>query len=485
MRIASAGPGPGPNRTGLVALVLAAVAFLATGAPIPTLEASAVGEVELGPGRVVDHPVRVHLEPGAADGATRSSLRIGFRSGSGLDLGYSAVATATLTGQGAPAPASELGGISLPLDDCVPGCDLDYVAHFEAGPTVLPGSIARYQVDLLIEYGGGSGSRPSSLASVELAGPASGPPPTAWSLVTALLGLAAGWWFAPRTDAALGGRRRWPAIALAAMPIVVLVVLGIQRLAVLAPTELAVRNALFYVVEPWSLILSGTLAWGVARGVRRWDGDGGWALGLGAVATAGLGGLWLAWWTTLEPVGQPLVAAVVAGLLGVLAGTVVGQGWRVDPRAAHDRVAAGAAVVSHGIIIAGFGFLTAASLYDPFGGGQGFLALVPAILVAVALRRWFAGGRAWLILFDLLIAGVGLVGWSLVVPTDGGSLVTLGREAIGRVAVTIAVGAAVVAVITAFHQMPRPVSPAAVDPTADADSAVSPPAAPAASPPTS
>lgn len=483
MRIASAGRGPGPRRSGLVVLAIAGFAFLATSPSIPTLEQRAVGEVGLGPGLTVDHPLRVRLDAAAVDGATRSSLRVGFRSGSGLDEGYSSAVTATLTRLGEPPPASELGGVSLPLDDCPAGCDLDYVIHFEAGPTVLPGSVARYQVDLEIEYAC-CGSPPESAATIELAEPAGGPPPALWSLLTAALGLVAGWRLTPRIDAALGARRRWPSIALAALPIVVLVVVGIQRLVVLAPYELAAANALFYLFEPWSMILLGTLAWGVARGVRRWDGDGGWALGLGAVAMTGLGGLWLAWWTTLEPVGQPLVAAVVAGILGLLAGTVVGQGWQLDPRAAHDRVVAGAAVVSHGILIAGFGFLTAQSMYDPFSNGAGFLSLVPAVLVAIALRRWFSGGRAWLILFDLLITGIGLLGWVILVPNVDG-LFTLGTEPIGRIAVTIAVVAAVVALITAFHQMPR-AAPPVVEGCDDAEPPVSVPSAdPAISPPTS
>ena len=180
---------------------------------------------------------------------------------------------------------SDLGGLSLPLDDCPSGCDLDYVARFEAGPTVLPGSIARYRVDLVIEYPTSFGTHPASLATIELEHPASGPAPTWWSVLAGVLGLAAGWVLAPRVDGALGRRRRWPAIALAVVPVGTLVVLGLQRVAVVLPYGLATANALFYALEPWSLALLGTLTWGVVRGIRRWDADGGWALGLGAVAT--------------------------------------------------------------------------------------------------------------------------------------------------------------------------------------------------------
>ena len=482
MRIASAGRGPGPRRSGLLLLAAAAFAFLATSQAISKLETSADGEVSLGPGAIVEHAVHVHLDQAAVEGAGRSSLRIAFRSASDLDVGYASAATATLAMAGASADPSDLGGLSLPIDDCPSGCDLDFVARFEAGPSVLPGSIARYRVDLVIEYPSSFGEHPSSQATIGLEHPASGPAPTWWSVLAGVLGLAAGWVLAPRVDGALGRRRRWPAIALAVVPVGTLVVLGLQRIAVVLPYGVATANAIFYALEPWSLALLGTLTWGVARGIRRWDADGGWALGLGAVAMAGLGGLWLAWWSTLDPVGQPVVAAIGAALLGVLAGCVIGQGWRLDPRAFHDRGVAGAAVLSHGVVIAGFGFLAVNSLYDPFGNSSGLLALVPAALIALALRRWFSGGRAWLVLFDLLVAGVGLLGFVVAVLPASSSLGSLGPEPIADVAVTIAVVASLVAVVTAFHRMPGPDRPVE---TSLSEPVVSPDAPPVASPPTS
>ena len=42
---------------------------------------------------------------------------------------------------------------------------------------------------------------------------------------------------------------------------------------------LSSRSALFLVADPWSVILLGTLAWGIWRGYRRWPVDGGWLLG--------------------------------------------------------------------------------------------------------------------------------------------------------------------------------------------------------------
>ena len=65
------------------------------------------------------------------------------------------------------------------------------------------------------------------------------------------------------------------------------------------------------------------------------------------------------------------------------------------------------AVVAHGILIAGFGFVAAEAISSPFQrDASGLLCLVPAALVALAFARWLHGGRRWLILFDLLIAAV-------------------------------------------------------------------------------
>jgi hypothetical protein len=300
-------------------------------------------------------------------------------------------------------------------------------------------------------------------------------------VLAGVLGLVAGWLLAPRVDLALGRRRRWPAVALAVVPLAVLVALGLQRIAVVLPYGAELANAVFFLLEPWSLALLGTLTWGVVHGVRRWDADGGWVLGLAAVALAGLGGLWLAWSTTLDPVGQPIVSALWAAVLGIMTGTVVGQGWRLDPRAFHDRIMAGAAVLSHGVVIAGFAFLAVNSLYDPFGNLSGLLGLVPAALIALALRRWFSGGRAWLVLFDLLVAGTGLLGFWLVVLPSSSALLTLGPEPIADVAVTIAVVASLVALATAFYRMPGPGRPVDVP----SEPVVSPDARPVASPPTS
>lgn len=439
-----AGRGPGPSRAGVLVLALAALALIATSPAPARLESSAIGEVWLFGGEPVEHEVNVRLEPDAVRDATRSMIRVVFLTSNGLDVAYATDAAIAVT------PAD------VPLDACGDGCDLPYVVRVDPGSGVLPGSVARYRVELEIEYGGSYGDRSPTLATITLDHPASGPVPVLWSVLVGIAGLIAGWLVAPRVDARLGRRRSWPAVVLAALPVTVTVGLVAQRVLVMASYGLDrvdVVDALLFLADPWSLGLLGALTWGVARGIRRWDEDGGWSLGLGAVAMAGLGGLWLGWWQTLQSTTQPVVAAIGALALGLLAGTVIGQGWRVDPRAAHDRLAAGAAILSHGIVIAGFAYLALSALYDPFEAVYGGLVtLIPAGLIALALWRWFRGGRAWLVLFDLLVAATGVLG--VLITFSSSSLFSLGPEAIGSAAVGLAVSASIVALITAFHRMP-------------------------------
>ena len=120
--------------------------------------------------------------------------------------------------------------------------------------------------------------------------------------------------------------------------------------------------------------------------------------------------------------------------------------------AKQDRWWGALAVLSHGVLIAGFGFIAEQSIYDPFSTTLvSFLALIPAVLVALAFRRWFRGRPRWLILFDIIIAAVGFLGlwgWSSpFISTDPG------RFEIDDVAVYLAVAAAVVALVTSLHTM--------------------------------
>jgi hypothetical protein len=276
-------------------------------------------------------------------------------------------------------------------------------------------------------------------------------------------------------------RRRMPGVVLLAITVGLIAWLFID--AILNVVKYASRDllaqqplALFLVADPWSVILLGTLAWGVWRGLRRWPADGGWLLGLSAVATVGLGGLWLAWRLTSEAVLQPFLVAAPFVLLGGVGGIVIGQAWRTDERAAHDRWWGALAVLSHGVIIAGFGFLAEQSFFDPFASSpMSLLALIPAALVIVAFRRWLRGRQFWLALFDLIIAGTGLLGLWLWSTSFIGFTTVPARLEIDDVAVYLAVAAALVAVVTSFHRMPATTAVERIEPVTLGGSVDAPP----------
>lgn len=452
----SARRGPGPSRSALAVLALSSLVLLATSQAQAQLAGTAEGGVTIGPGEVLEREVRVHLDPAGGDGATTGTIRPTLLAASGLDTSYPIdVGIGLIAGRaadGEPVPADG----SFPVDRCGDGCDLTYVLRISGGPTVLPGSVVRYRIDAVVTYGGSFGSRDPGLMRVEVDGPAGGPVPAVWAVLSGLLAIAVGVAVGPRVDATLRHRRRtWPAWLLTAVPIGVIGSQAVQRIVALAAYDVPWTESILYALDPWSAGLCGVLVWGMIRGVRRRDDDGGWSLGLAAVALVGLGGLWFTWWATVGPAIQPAFAMVGAGGLGLLGGVVIGQAWRTEPRTTtRDRGWAALAVLAHGVLVAGFGFLAVDNLYEPFGRGPaGLLALIPAVVVLLGLWRWFDGRRAWLILFDLLIAGVGLVGvwlWSSALYGFDDRTVAIDDAAVG-----IAVAAALVALVTSFHAMPR------------------------------
>jgi hypothetical protein len=156
---------------------------------------------------------------------------------------------------------------------------------------------------------------------------------------------------------------------------------------------------------------------------------------------------------TSTAVVQPIALAIPFVVLGLTAGVVIGQAWRTDARAGHDRWWAALAVLSHGVVIAGFGFLANGGLDDRSNPGNlaPLLALIPAALVALAFRRWLGGRNVWLVLFDILIAATGLLGvWVWTSVSLGFSTGPASFE-IDDLAVGIAVVASLVAMATAFR----------------------------------
>ena len=446
-----------PTPAGVAVLALAAIALLATSAPLPTLHSQVVGEATLSPGETVERELRIHLDPEAGP-PSLARVSVGFESSVGLSRSYTDQATAELT------EAHDAFG-SFPADEdasarCAEGCDLVYRIDLRAGPDVLPASVARYTAD--VEFQFRSGPYPDAAwLTTELDGAASGPPSPLWAFLAGLVALVAGIAAGPAVARQLGPA--WPrrsTIALIVLLLAPLVWLYVTRLvSVLAQwDQLRLGSPLYvlFLVDPWSIALLGTLAWGLWRGSRRRDLDGGWLLGLAAVATVGLGGLWLGDLVGEAAIVQPLVAALAFALLGGLGGLIIGEAWRTDERAWHDRGWAAAAVLSHGVVIAGFGFLAMNAMYDGSGNGSAFLLLVPLVVVAVLFRRWFRGGRAGLILVDLIIAGLGVLGAFV---TGFGTISVAGTSSpfeLENLGVMIATVASIVALVTACYPMRRP-----------------------------
>jgi hypothetical protein len=452
--------GRGPSIRALIILAISAFALIATTPGAPTIERNVIGEVVLGGGGSVERELRIHVDPAAGD-ATRGSIDLTFQAASGLQASYTREATLAL------ASASDEEGPfqpdrNFPLERCRTGCNLTYGIAISADPSVLPGSIVRYEVDVRLEYDYNAAPRSPALLGVDLAGMATGPVAPIWALLAGIVAVLGGIAAGPAIHRSLEARRRrLPGLALAALAVGAIAWIFVQGLINIVSYDAVdqiVRSPLLIllVADPWSVILLGTLGWGVWRGLRRWPADGGWLLGLSALAVVGLGGLWLAWRLTLETAVQPVLIAVPFVVLGGVGGVVIGQAWRTDERARHDRWWGTLAVLSHGILIAGFAFLAEQSFFDPFSRSPtSLLALIPAALMIAACRRWFSGKRFWLAFFDIVIVGIGVLGLFLWSSNFIGLSTTPARLKIDDVGVYIAVGAALVAVVAAFHEMPR------------------------------
>jgi hypothetical protein len=449
-----------PSIRALTILAISALALLATSPGQPTLTGRAIGEAVVDGGESVERELRIHVDPAGGD-AMSGSIHLTFQSASGLQSAYGRDATLSFV-SASDSRGSFPPSTTFPVERCVSGCDLVYRILIAASPSVLPGSVVRYEVDVELRYDYSSAPRSQSLLRVDLDGLVTGPVAPIWALLAGVLALVGGVVVGPAFHRRLEPDR-WRVASLALFVLAVgliawifvdgaLNLVSYDTLPVLARSPLL----LLVVADPWSVILLGTLGWGVWRGLQRWPTDGGWLLGLSAVAMVGLGGLWLAWRSTMDAVVQPVLVAALFAMLGGVGGIVIGQAWRTDARADHDRWWAALAVLSHGILIAGFGFLAEQSLYDPFAwpsSPMSFLALIPAALVALAFRRWLRGRQRWLILFDLIIAGIGLFGLYLSSSSFIGVITTPARLEIDDVAVYLAVAAALVAAVTSFHPM--------------------------------
>ena len=445
-----------PSLRAVLVLAIAALALVATSPAAPTLEGYVIGEVALTGGQTLERTLRVHVEP-EGGGAERGSITVAPQAANGLLTSGGMVAISV--GGAHPQP----DGIgNFPVALCLEGCDLSFPITIHAAPDVLPGSIARYEVAVRLQYDYGFAPLPDRLLRLELDGQSSGPIAPLWSLLAGVLALAAGIVVGPRADAWLGPRRRtWPASALAVLIGGTLAWLVIRAVSGLAQVPgFDPFSALLLLADPWSVALLVALGWGVVHGLGRWPDEGGTTLGLAAVAAAGLGGLWLAWRLTIDAAVQPIVLAIPFVVLGAVAGVVIGQAWRADPRKPADPGWLALGVLGHGIVVAGFGFLAPSSMGDPVGRATpiSWLALIPAALIAVAFRRWLRGKQGWLLFLDLPVMLVGFLGLFLWTTAFVGFTTSPDRLEIDDVAVAIAVAASVAAFVSALHSR-RPYQP--------------------------
>jgi hypothetical protein len=440
----------GPRLRALLVLVLASLAILATSPAIPTLEGYVIGDVTMGPNESVQRDLHVHVDP-AGGGAARGSITARLQAAHGLGAAFSGNVQISLD-----------GGTPFPVERCLEGCDLDQQVAIATGDGMLPGSVIRYEVYVRLEYEGTWGPKDPQLLRIDLAGATGGPIAPLWSILAGVVALLAGWFAAPRIHAALPvWRRAWPAFGLIGLMLAPIVWSIGERAVAFASQDVFARfggQPIVYLalVDPWSVGLLGTLAWGIRIGTLRWSADGGELLGIAAVAAVGLGGLWLAYTGTTDAALQPLLLGAQFVALGGIGGVVIAQAWRTAPPPIHDPWWTSAAVLAHGIVLAGFGFLAPLSVYDPSGNQMSLLILVPLAFVAWAFRRWLRGRQRWLVFFDLLIALTGLLGLFLLANPVGGSFAP-DRVELDDVGVWIAVAAALVAFVTACHSRRPPV----------------------------
>ena len=364
---------------------------------------------------------------------------------------------------------------ALPFEQCKAGCDLEYQVVVTPVGSVVPGSVVQFEVDAALDYADSAswnGSDTSGLLVVDLQDASTAPPAAAWSVLAAILAFVIGALVAGRADRLLGpSRRAWPATVLMALVLLwlartIVVQLGFVLEARIIEGAIQQPLSLIWALDPWSIGILGALAFGLWRGIRRWSSDGGWSMALAAVATIGVGGLWLVFVSTLGPLVHPVGLAVLFAVPAGLGGFVLGQTWRTDPSSPRERAWVATAVVAHGILISVLTFQAWESLANPFGESLGgVVLLVVALLIALAFFRWLHGHRAFLILFDLLIVGLALLvfaaGLVLTRAFPGGE----DRIGAADVSIAIAVTVALVALVTACHRVRRPAVSGATPPS--------------------
>jgi hypothetical protein len=469
-----------PRPIALILLAVAGLAAIATSATPPVLESRATGDVAIGGGTAQTRNIRIHLALSASDRLKAGALSVGLRSAADFGPAYTDAVDVAIQGPaGQPiprTPGDSATSIPLPVELCASGCDLAYRLVFVARDDVGPGATIRFESIVRFEYDYSASPDPAGLI-VQVEGQDGGTAlPVGWLgiLAAGLLGVIIGAFVGRRLR--MAGRAR---IVPAAIVIGLLVVGGTLPLAILAVYTVMPRA--FYdplrgydsgVTWPYPGGLAGgllaaalLLALGVALavGLRRWPRDGGWLLGLAAVSTVALGGVWLGWTVGSFAVLQPAVMAILVAILGLLLGAIVGQTWGVGgDEVAGRRLWPSVAVISQGFLASGLWFFALSGIDTPGPRGPDPVLLVPLVglvIVAAGTWRWFRGSRWLMILTNLVLSVIGVLGaflYSSLVNGFGGadsdSLPFLGF-------VYLEVAAAIAGLVASTQAYGGPVSP--------------------------
>lgn len=441
-----------PRRSSLVVLAVAALAMIATSPGQPSLDAQADSELTIDRGSVVTRDVRVRLTGSRPLVLRSAELMVGLRTVGDLSDAYSDEIQIGVqpieSGYAVGVRAGAGARVDLPLDDCADGCDLTYRVTFRVRDGVGPSVVIRYAAVARFTYDYSSSSPPDGALTVTLDGGEVPPVGLGWVLAAAVAGLVGG--------IRLGRRYRRPTTAGLAAGFVLAAILVVAALLPLTgrPTGgLAFSAALL-------LAHAGMLAYGL----RRWRAGQPWILGLAAFSTVALCGLWLAWVVAMLAVLPRFELSLMVGLLGAVAGAVLGQTWdRRELALAGRTVHATAVVVSQGSLMAGLIYVSLVAFirtgeYDMTPNALGLVPLGVAALVGWSALRWFAGSGGMMLVVDILLVAIGLLGSFLWFSFQAGSLVVTepGINALS-VMIVIEVLAALVGVVVARSPLDRQV----------------------------
>lgn len=440
-----------PRRASLVVRAVVALATIGTSPGQPSVEAVTGSELAIDGARPVTRDLHIHIADTRPSTLTTARLRVSLRTVGDVSYTHSdAIQIAIEPIDDKPSADPEIPtvpswDIGLPVADCADGCDLAYRLAFTPHRDVGIGAVIRFEAAVRLGYDSGSGRPPERALTMTLDGDRVPPVGLTWILVAAVAGLVGG--------TRLGRRYRQPT-TLGLVPVVALAAV----LALGAVWPFAGRGDASEMLFTAALLLAHAV-W-LAFGIRRWRIGESWLLGLAAFSTVALCGLWLAWIVALLPILPRLELALIVGMLGVIAGTVLGQTWdRREVRPGSRTVLATAVVVSQGLLIAGLTHVSLSLLVATSGSGStpnplGIVPLGTAVVVGWGAFRWFAGAGGFMFVVNLLVLAIGLLGSFLWFSAQAGLFGDPGIDPLDLM-ILIEVVAAVVGVFAA-RRPPHP-----------------------------